>query len=55
MNTQQQLDRATANAAASDAKQPRGQYPALMARIEALESAVDRLIVVIEKLAEGQS
>jgi hypothetical protein len=52
MNTKQQLDRAEAHATATAALQPRGQYPALMARIEALEAAVDRLIVVIEKLAE---
>lgn len=53
MNTAQQVARAEAHASATP--QPRGQYPALMARIEALEAAIDRLIVVIEKLAEEKS
>lgn len=48
---EERLARAEQHAAESEKRQPKGQYPALLARIEALEAAVDRLIVVVEKLA----
>ena len=34
---------------------PVSQYPALLARLDALEKAVDRLTAVVEKLAGGKS
>lgn len=54
-HTGPQMRRAQAHATASEELQPRGQYPALLARIEQLERAVDRLAGLVEQMFREQS